>query len=762
MRKSKKDRKNQRKSDRYGQMPKVKLDLSAGTKRGIAVVIFFALAGIAALSLGGIAGPVGQFINHLIGVLFGVIAYLVPVFFLIIAVLLFKAKTGEVNDQNQNGNQGRNGNQKQIEHIYARTYLGALLLAGGIAGLIHLIYLRDGDAAFVLASDGRGGGYLGAIFAGPLFSFLGFSAAVLILVAVLVIGILITFNVSLQIFFPTKKGKAVLPATSTPIPAGDIKINNMASGGFTAEKVLEKNKRLPLEEVKEAIETRKQSASINIGSGGKEVQLDAIVLEDRKDWKLPSFELLDDNKTAVDSGNIENNVAIIQKTLKDFGIEVEMGEVNVGPTVTQYTLRPTIGVKLSQIASLQNDLALALSAHSIRMELPIPGKALVGIEVPNKSTAIVRLREVMQTNDFINHPSKLAMALGRDVAGRPMMADLAKMPHLLIAGATGTGKSVAINSLLISLLYRNTPQDVKFIVIDPKRVELNLYNGIPHLLTPVVTDHDKAINALKWSVAEMDRRYKLLAEANKRNITEYNEANQLRLPYLLIIVDELADLMAVAQNDVEATIVRLAQMARAVGIHLVVATQRPSVDVITGLIKANITSRVAFAVASQIDSRTILDSSGAEKLLGNGDMLFISAEFNKPRRIQGAYIGEKEVRRVVDFFKQQTGAVIYNEEILAKPKKFSGVPGMPTEDNDAGDELFEQAREVVAKAGKASASLLQRRLRIGYARAARLLDILEEKGIIGPGDGAKPREVYGVVPADDKAEYGIEDEGDME
>jgi S-DNA-T family DNA segregation ATPase FtsK/SpoIIIE len=332
------------------------------------------------------------------------------------------------------------------------------------------------------------------------------------------------------------------------------------------------------------------------------------------------------------------------------------------------------------------------------------------------------------------------------------------MPHLLIAGATGTGKSVSINSLFISLLYRNTPQDVKFIVVDPKRVELNLYNGIPHLLTPVITDHEKAVNALKWAVAEMDRRYKLLAEANKRNIIEYNESSGLPLSYIVILVDELADLMAVAQADVEAAIVRLAQMARAVGIHLVLATQRPSVEIITGLIKANITSRIAFAVASQIDSRTILDSSGAEKLLGNGDMLYTSAEFNKPKRIQGAYIGEKEVKKVVEFFKQQTGAVIYNEEIVEKPKRPLGVPGFESDGGDSEDPLLEEAMEEVQRAGKASASLLQRRLRVGYARAARLLDILEEKGIIGPGEGAKPREVYGAIPAEEKAEYGIEEE----
>ena len=501
-----------------------------------------------------------------------------------------------------------------------------------------------------------------------------------------------------------------------------------------------------------------ETSKINTAGKAPGLQIESVVLEDRKDWKLPNFDLLDDNQTEVDSGNIEVNVAIIKKTLADFGIDVEMGEVNVGPTVTQYTLRPSVGVKLSQIAALQNDLALALAAHSIRMELPIPGKALVGIEVPNKSTAIVRLREVMQTKDFVDHKSKLVLALGRDVAGHPMIVDLAKMPHLLVAGATGTGKSVAINSLFISLLYRNTPQDVKFIVIDPKRVEMTPYNGIPHLLTPVVTENEKAVNALKWAVAEMDRRYKLLAEAGKRNIAEYNEASALQMPYIVILVDELADLMATAQADVEGAIVRLAQMARAIGIHLVLATQRPSVDIITGLIKANITSRIAFAVASQIDSRTILDSSGAEKLLGNGDMLFTSAEFNKPKRVQGAYIGEKEVKKVVDFFKAQVGAVIYNEEILEKPKRPLGIPGMEGEGEGDNDPLLEEATEEVKRAGKASASLLQRRLRVGYARAARLLDIMEAKGIIGPGEGAKPREVYGAIPDSEKAEYGIEEE----
>ena len=738
----KKTQEKEEREERQARRGRPHLGLAPETKRGISVVIFVVLALLCILSLAHLAGSVGDVLLRVLTSVFGNLAYLVPLLLLMVAIALYKQDLEE---------------DRRDSSFYMRTYLGALLLTASIAGLIHIFYLSNGASAFDLAAEGRGGGYLGALLAGPAFSLLKFWAGSLVLFALVIIGMLVTFNFSLQKLRHKKdEGETGEEAAS----AAEVRINTMSSQGFVAEKVIDKNKKIAGSEeddTEEVVEVPiPKKSQINKG-GTPQISMESISLADRKDWKLPAFDLLDDNKTNVDSGNIEVNVAIIKKTLGDFGIDVDMGEVNVGPTVTQYTLRPTVGVKLSQIAGLQNDLALALAAHSIRMELPIPGKALVGIEVPNKSTAIVRLREVMQTKDFVDHKSKLAIALGRDVAGHAMVADLAKMPHMLIAGATGTGKSVAINSLFISLLYRNTPQDVKFIVIDPKRVELNLYNGIPHLLTPVVTENEKAVNALKWAVSEMDRRYKMLAEAGKRNIIEYNSEAGLIMPYIVILVDELADLMAVAQADVESAIVRLAQMARAVGIHLVLATQRPSVDIITGLIKANITSRIAFAVASQIDSRTILDSSGAEKLLGNGDMLYTSAEFNKPKRIQGAYIGEKEVKKVVDFFKQQVGAVIYNEEILEKPKRGLGVPGFEGVDDDESDPLLEEAMEEVKRAGKASASLLQRRLRVGYARAARILDLLEAKGIIGPGEGAKPREVFGVIPSEEKAEYGIDE-----
>lgn len=715
-----------------------KLNLAQETKRSIAIIVFLILAALVAMALIGMAGVFGIYIYKILAALFGLISYTVPVLLALIAWILFQSKPKSESED-----------EEEIDsHPYARTYVGVLLMVAGSAALIHAMYLNETQTAFALASTGRAGGYLGALISGPLVGAFGFWAGSLIILGILVIGFLVAFNVSPLRFWNKKKEQELEQKVA------DLKINAMTSNDSEVLEEIEENnevqiKTKPLEHKINLPNTAPSKADEAIST------MESIILEDRRDWKLPPFDLLDDNKSKVDSGDIEATVALIQKTLKDFGIQVEMGEVNVGPTVTQYTFRPEAGVKLAQIASLQSNIALALAApQSLRMELPIPGKALVGIEVPNKVTAMVRIREVMQTSDFVNHKSKLAMALGRDVAGRPFIADLAKMPHIMIAGTTGSGKSVAINSLIVSLLYRNTPQDVKFILVDPKHVELTPYNGIPHLLTPTITEPEKAVNALKWAVAEMERRYKLVAEAGKRNIDEYNAKTELPLPFIVIVVDELANLMAVAKADVEAAIVRLASLARAVGIHLVLATQRPSTEVITGLIKANVSSRAAFKLPSQIDSRTILDSAGAEKLLGNGDMLFITAESSKPRRIQGTYIGEKEVHKVVDFFKQQTGAVIYNEEIVEKPKRAGGIPGM-TGGDDMGDELYDEAKEAVLQAGKASASLLQRRLRVGYARAARLLDILEEAGVVGPGDGAKPREVYGVSDKE-RAEFGGE------
>jgi S-DNA-T family DNA segregation ATPase FtsK/SpoIIIE len=687
------------------------LNLKNDTRKGVAVVFFVVLAILFTLSLIGSAGSFGEIANKVINLAFGYVSYIVPIIFLMVAVALFRTNDAE-----------------HPNTVSTHAYVGAVLLTLTLTGFLHLVVMReDINQAFTLVQEGHGGGYLGVLTSYPLMNFTGFIASLIILIAGIIVSFFVTFNVSFIDLFRRKpqldNGKLKPPP---------LKINNAASAGFVKENVTDANKA-----AKDLVVN--MPADDKLGSMKLNTRLPAA----DKNWKFPSVDLLDDAKNRVDSGNIEANVAILQKTLSDFGIEVEMGEVNVGPTVTQYTLKPAIGVKLSQIGALQNDLALALSASSVRMELPIPGKGLVGIEIPNKSTATVHLKEILSATTFVNSPSKLAFSLGRDVAGHPMVGDLAKMPHLLIAGATGSGKSICMNSVLLSFLFRSTPSEVKFIVIDPKRVELSLYNGLPHLLTPVITDHQQAVNALRWTVLEMDRRYKMLQEVHKRNIEEYNESSLIKMSYLVVVVDELADLMSVAQNEVESAIVRLAQMARAVGIHLVLATQRPSVDVITGLIKANITARIAFAVASQVDSRTILDMAGAEKLLGRGDMLYITSDLPKPKRIQGSFVTEKEIKKVMDFIKDQAGDVIYNEQIVEKPARAAGTSGYEEGGSDS-DELFEEATQIVRQAGKASASLLQRRLRVGYARAARLLDIMEDKGIVGPGDGAKPREVYGV------------------
>lgn len=466
------------------------------------------------------------------------------------------------------------------------------------------------------------------------------------------------------------------------------------------------------------------------------------------EYKRPSLDFLEKEDGQPLAGDIKQNSLIIKKTLENFGISVEMGEINIGPTVTQYTLKPAEGIKLSKITSLSNDLALALAAHPIRIEAPIPGKSLVGIEVPNKLRSFVRLRELISLSQFQNSISPLAIILGRDVSGNPAFADLSRMPHLLVAGATGTGKTIFLNSLILSLIYRNSPQILNLILIDPKRVEFPIYNDLPHLICDVIFDAQRTINVLKWLIEEMERRFEILSQFKTRDINNYNsmilhsKSHASLMPYIVLIIDELADLMAARGREMEAGIVRLAQMARAVGIHLVLATQRPSTEVITGLIKANITSRVAFQVASQVDSRTIIDMAGAEKLLGMGDMLFVSAEIGKPKRIQGAFVSEKEVKRVVEFLAGEYQGEKKKIESLERKlsEEFGEIEIIKDEFSE--DPLYEEAKRIVIESKKASASLLQRRLKIGYARAARLLDILEERGIIGPAQGAKPREVY--------------------
>lgn len=463
-------------------------------------------------------------------------------------------------------------------------------------------------------------------------------------------------------------------------------------------------------------------------------------------WQYPPISLFDDSsETKADRGDVRRNAQIIEQTLDSFGITARVNEVNNSPSVTQYALEVALGTKLAKIVSLSNDLAMALSAPGgqIRVEAPIPGRPLVGIEVPNRSLEVVPLRKILSSEPVKTTKSKLVVPLGLDVAGNPRIADITKMPHVLIAGQTGSGKSVCINSWLCTLLFRASPSEVRLIMVDPKRVELTPYNGIPHLLCPVIVEPEKVVSALKWAVSEMELRYKKFTEVGAKNIESYNNmAGFQSVPYIIIFIDELAEIMLFSPAEVEDNVCRLAQMARAVGIHLVLATQRPSVNIITGLIKANIPTRLAFAVASMTDSRVILDAPGAEKLLGRGDMLYIPPDLAKPVRIQGCFVSDRETTNLIDFLKQQPASE-YNQDILSQPVASPGTtsPNLILNDGEEKDVVFAQAVDLIKRSGKASASLFQRHLKLGYARAARLLDQLEKSGIVGPGQGAKPRQI---------------------
>ena len=688
-------------------MKSLRSQIHPETERSILAIFFIGIAAILILASFHNAGPAGEFAYNALTGFFGLGYYLFPTIFLIMAGV-FLSET------------------EQKERALTMTFLGAFLFIIAGLGLIDILYPDNG---------GMIGWWIGALEI-PF----GYIAAIIIISTVILASLILTLNLPLKLWRKKKREEKyeepkiiiqnpdMFPASSKP---AEVKLEEKNDKN-KEEKSDEQKIELKVENPKAFFTPRKISAKGGLASGGK-------------NYTPPPLSLLKSTIEKPTSGDLRANANIIKRTLDSFGIPVEMGEISIGPKVTRYTLKPAEGIKLARITALNQDLSLALAAHPIRIEAPIPGKSLVGIEVPNKSAAIVRLGSLMAFPEFTNS-GPLGFILGRDVTGEPIIADIEKMPHLLIAGSTGSGKSVAIHALIVSLLYKNSPETLKLIMIDPKRVELTIYNDIPHLISPVITDGKKALGVFRWAISEMENRYEKLQSAGVRDIKSYNKSStDDQIPYMVIVVDELADLMAAYGRDIESSVVRLAQMARATGIHLVVSTQRPSVEVITGLIKANITSRMALQVASQVDSRTILDTSGAEKLLGGGDMLFISSDLSKPKRIQGAYISEEELHKVTDFIRNNNE--ISKSEMPEKDKdknptladKFDFDEFADVEEED---ELYEEAVAVVREAQKASASLLQRRLAVGYARAARLLDIMEEKGIVGPGDGANPREVF--------------------
>ena len=692
-----------------------RFSLPMETKRLILGILLLLIAIILVFSFADKAGIAGKSLMRGLLFLIGKTVFIIPLIFVIAGLIFLTTK---------------------YKKFLLPVILAILLLILGISGILGSL---NSAQKLVPAKPGFGqgqGGWIGYIFSLSLLKLFGFWVTQIISGALIVIGSLIFW----QFFKPAvpKEEEPSLPAEA-PAKAGFIK--RIFRPKF-------KVKEIPPFASKSTAQVEPQSAFPEL----KTKALGPSAISSPEGYQFPPLDLLEADRGEPSSGDIKVNSAIIKKTLQNFGIPVEMSEVNIGPTVTQYTLKPAEGVKLSKITVLSNDISLALAAHPIRIEAPIPGKALVGIEIPNKVRMRVRLRNLFSLPEFQNYPSNLAITLGKDVTGKAVFTDLGKMPHLLVAGSTGTGKTIYLNSLILSLLYRNGPEILKFILIDPKRVEFSVYEDFPHLLTPVIYDAQKTVNVLKWLTLEMERRFEVLAEAKTRDVTLYNEAalkgGDHLMPYIILIIDELADLMAARGKEVEVGIVRLAQMARAVGIHLVVATQRPSVEVITGLIKANITSRIAFQVASQIDSRTIIDMAGAEKLLGLGDLLYLSAETSKPKRMQGAYVSEKEVKRVMEFFKKKGMPTILKNELEENlktelEKGEIDETGKITESFFRGeDPLYEEAKRLVIRSRKASASLLQRYLRIGYARAARLIDILEERGVVGPGEGAKPRQVY--------------------
>ncbi|MFZ2310656.1 MAG: DNA translocase FtsK 4TM domain-containing protein [Patescibacteria group bacterium] len=723
-----------KKDNSYDYLSVPSLNLDDKAKRSIGIVAVFAFGLISLLGLFNLSGAIGGFLSKWLMLIFGFGKWLVPLVFLFWGLLLVQNKKYE---------------------IKASDYIGLFFLFVSYQTLFHFFLAESEWKTSVI--EGIGGGYIG-LWLSQLFNYaFGFWGGVIILLCLFLVSLVIVFNTSLSkligresvwatIFRPV--GKLFSLAFSS---TEEEKPNRRKTREFiesAREDILGSWKAKEVADLLEEEEEEEEDEPAHQGPTAAVLKQDMPKQQEKINWPKKQIkidvplELLNHKIGQAIGGDTNANASKIKKTLENFGIPVEMADTKVGPTVTQYTFKPAEGVKLSKITTLSNDLSLSLAAHPIRIEAPIPGQSLVGIEVPNKTKAVVGLREILEDGVFKNRKHNLMIALGKDVAGTSWIYDITRMPHLLVAGATNSGKSVCLNTIIISLLYQNNPDDLRFIMVDPKRVELPVYNGIPHLLVPVITDVAKTINALKWCLNEMNSRYDILNKSGKKNIQSYNTDNpKEKMPYIIFIIDELADFMMTAGKEMEAAIIRLAQMSRAVGIHLILATQRPSVDVITGLIKANIPARIAFSVTSMVDSKTILDMSGAEKLLGQGDMLLSTSELSKPKRIQGAYVSDEEINDVINYIKEKSGEPEYLDGVTDR-QKVGGVAGVGMDGNYGDeDELMEQAKEIIINADRASTSLLQRRLSIGYGRAAKILDMLEENGFIGPSNGSKPREV---------------------
>jgi len=732
------------------------------TRNSIVGISFTLIALILLLAAQGNGGYLGGKIYAGIHFLFGVGYYIVPALFVLLAINFFRASE--------------------------RNFTTPALVAGPffLLSALGLLTLADhsGETAGL-------GGFIGYYIVTPMVFLFAPLLTGIILGAIFVIAILILFDMPLHLGFVLAFFKWLKPKPRAIVPEDEEEDEEENEDPEEEMETPEEEEDEEPEETPEEPVVAKPSLFEKIAPSLKKEKGDAVPFRFNSTlhstYTPPPLALLASDKGKPGYGDIKANANIIKRTFQNFGINVEMDEVSVGPSITRYALKPAEGVRLSKITTLQHDLELALAAAPIRIEAPIPGKSLVGIEIPNSIKSTVGLGTLLNEETWKTNHHSLFVPLGKGISGLAQFMNIAKMPHVLVAGATGAGKSVTMHTIITSLLFRNSPEQLRFIMVDPKRVELTLYNGIPHLLTPVITEAKKAILTLKWATKEMDRRYDVLQEEKCRDISSYHK-NVLEpalakyekqkaegkwkdgeepelpelMPYIIVIIDELADLMQAYPRELESAIVRLAQMSRAVGIHLMIATQRPSVNVITGLIKANVPARIALQVASQIDSRTILDMSGAENLLGAGDMLFLSAELPKPIRLQSAFISENEVKSVVKFLKDHYDGTLGDELNISNTENknayFGGIPEEAFSGSDSDgedDDKYDEAKDLVIKTGKASTSYLQRRLGLGYARAARMMDILEERGVVGPADGAKPRD---VLIKDDTAGFGREED----